>query len=301
MAVLRSIAVVLVIGAVVAALVGYRATIQHRFSAQDVVEETFRVADAPRVVVETFNGAVEVTTIPEARVEARVTRRATGSTQEAADEALDEIEVSIQLDANTVRVVARRPDDQWISGERSAAVLIQVPAGALLDLRTRNGKVEALGPTGAVTVATSNGPIRVNGSRGGLSLTTSNGAIHVEDGRGVVELRTSNGPIHLKAKDAVVSARTSNGAIRCEGTLANGDHALQSSNGRVTVTLPADSSFHLDARTSSGKITSAFEVKKQGKPQKRRLQGHVGADPKMSLRLETSNGSIELHKAASGE
>lgn len=296
MSLLRSLAVVVVIGAVVAALVGYRSSIQNRFHAEDVVEKSFRVEDAPRVVVETFNGAVEVSTVPDLSVVASVTRRATGSSQDSADEALDEIEVTMKQEGNTVRISARRPEDFWSAGNRSAAVLVTVPAGAVLDLRTSNGKVVAIGPTGEVTANTSNGEVKVTGSRRGLKLATSNGGIRVEDGRGTVELRTSNGGIHVKAKDAVVSARTSNGAIRCEGTLAPGDHVLHTSNGAVTITLPADSSFHVDARTSNGKITKAFDVSTTGKPHKRRLQGQVGADPKMSLRLETNNGSIDIRK-----
>jgi DUF4097 and DUF4098 domain-containing protein YvlB len=58
--------------------------------------------------------------------------------------------------------------------------------------------------------------------------------------------------------------------------------------------LPEDACFRIDARTSSGKITSAFPVQKVGKSGKRRLQGTVGESPGVAIKAETSNGNIEI-------
>ena len=297
MSILRSLAVVIVIGVVVAGLAGYRWSVQNRFTAEESLEDTFRTGPAPRVVVETFNGAVEVVTNTEPRVEARVTRRASGASKEVAEEGLDEIDVTMTQDGDTVRIVARRAVHAWGTGNRSAEAFVQVPAGTVLDLRTSNGRIKATGLMGDVSGQTSNGAIDVDGSRGELKLTTSNGPIKVVDARGRVELRTSNGAIDiLKARGAVVHARTSNGAVRCEGTLAPGDHLFHTSSGAIVVGLPSDSQFHVDARTSNGRISTAFNVQKTGKPQKRRLQGQVGDDPTLTLKLETSNGSIDIRK-----
>jgi hypothetical protein len=294
--VLRSLAVVLIIGVVVAALAAYRWTIQDRFKAEDAVSESFRAETAPRVVVETFNGPIEVVAVDEPRVEARVTRRASGSTQETAEEALDEIIVTMNQDGNTVRIAAQRPDQPWSTGNRSAAVHVQVPLNTVLELVTSNGKVVATGLTGDVTMRSSNGELKVKGSRGDLSLTTSNGAIDVDGGRGQLDLRTSNGDIQVKTKDSVVKARSSNGKIRCEGALAAGDHHLQTSNGQIVLTLPASSSFTVDASTTKGKVIDAFRMKQWGKPRTGKLQGQVGENPTMSLKLQTSNGNIDIRK-----
>ncbi len=296
MAFLRSLGVVLIIGAVIAALVGYRHATENRFTAEQVLEDSFPTTSPPRLVVETFNGPVEIVTNPEPRVEVRVTKKASGSSQELAEERLDEIEVTMTQVGDTVRIEATQPEQFWNVGNRSISVFVQVPADSVLDLRTRNGGVTVTGPTAEVTAQTSNGRVSVTGCKGEVKLTSSNGGLRVEGGRGTVELKTSNGTIEIKTKDAVVNARTSNGSIRCEGPLAQGDHILHTSNGGITVSLPGSSQFVVDGRTSNGRINSAFNVKASGKQPRRRLQGQVGENPTMTLRLETSNGGIDIKR-----
>ncbi len=296
MSVLRSFLVVVIIGVVIAGLIGYRTATENSYRAEEAVEQSFTTEGTPQVVVETFNGTVEVRTSTDESIEARVTKWATGSSQEAAEDSLDEIEVSMRREGDTIRIVARRIETPWNLGNRSASVLVQVPAGATLDLRTSNGAVDVIGPTGKVIAKTSNGRIQIKGSRGDLQLHTQNGKIAVEGGRHRVEAKTSNGAIELKDHQGSVIAQTSNGSIRCEGPLADGAHEFLTSNGSVVLVFPADRQFQVDAKTSNGRITSAFAVKPNGKSVKRQLKGQVGNSPAMQLRVETRNGSIDIRK-----
>src|SRR5262249_37212728 len=150
MAFLRPLAVVLVIAAVVAALAGYHYSTENRVTAEQVVKDSFEVKGAPHVVVETFNGAVEIVTTPESRVVAQVTKRASASNQEAAKERLDEIEVTMSQGGDTVRIAASQTAQFWSAGRRSTATFVQVPADSALELRTSNGAIKVTGSTGEV-------------------------------------------------------------------------------------------------------------------------------------------------------
>lgn len=296
MSVFRSFIVVVIIGGVIAGLTGYRSVTENSCRAEESVEKSFTIEGTPRIVVETFNGMVEVRTSTDARIEASVTKRATGSSQEAAEDSLDEIEVSMRQDGDTIRILARRIETPWNLGNRSASVLVQVPAGAILDLRTSHGAIDVVGTTGEIIANSSHGRIQIKGSRGNLTLNTSNGKIAVEGCQGRLEAKTSTGAIEIKDQRGVVSARTSKGSIRCQGPLGAGGNELLTTEGSVVVVLPAGAQFQVEAKTSSGRITSAFSVKTQGKVVKRQLKGQVGNNPTMQLRLETRNGSIDIRK-----
>jgi DUF4097 and DUF4098 domain-containing protein YvlB len=265
------------------------------FSAEQEISETFKTKATPHIVVDTFNGAIDVTPGDKGTVEARVIKRAGGASQEEAEADLENVEVSMTQEGDTIRIVARKTDQSMWSN-RGASVDLQVPDGTVLDLGTSNGKVNVIAVAGDVTARSSNGPIQIKGSRGKLDLTTSNGAIQTEGGAGRLDLKTSNGPITIKATKAVVNARTSNGAVQFAGRLPDGEHLLQTSNGRITLALPADAEFRIDASTSNGKIKSGFDLDDKEKSNKNHLRGTVGKDPKVAIKLRTSNGSIEIRE-----
>jgi hypothetical protein len=267
-------------------------------TATEDVEKSFAVGKTPRVVVEMFNGAIDVVSgVEEDKVRAKVTKRGAGASKEEAEDDLVNVEVAMVQDGDTIRVVARRAEGKPNPGNSGASAVVEVPTGAVLDLRSSNGAVNVVGRTGPVTAKSSNGAIKVKGGRGPLQLATSNAAITVEGAGGKLDLNTSNGGITIAARDAEVNAHTSNGGIRFSGTLAEGEHVLHSSNGGLTLTLPEDARFRVDAATSNGRITSAFAVKEKGGQSKTHLRGTVGDDPAASLKLSTSNGGIKIEKA----
>jgi RNA polymerase sigma factor (sigma-70 family) len=264
-----------------------------RTTAEELVTKSFKTGKAPPVAVEVFNGAIEVVVGAEGAVEARLTKRSQATTEEEAAEGLKNIEVQMTQEKGAVRITARRLRERRDSHEEVAAEL-RVPPGAVLDLRTSNGSVRLTGGTGAVKAQTSNGAIRAEGGKGALRLTTRNGAIAVTGATGVVELKTNNGRIDLQAENAVVKAETSNGAIAFRGSLAGGEHTFSTRNGAVTVTLPAGAKFRVDAATHLGTVKNEFTAA-AAKPGRRQV-ATVGEKPTATLKLHTSNGSIEIRK-----
>ncbi len=266
------------------------------FTAEETVTQSFTPSATPHLVVEMFNGSVDVVTGSDNTVKIDVIKRGGGVSQQAAQDDLKNVEVTMTQDGDTIRVVARRTDQRIDIGNSGASAKLRVPNSAILDLRSSNGAITTSGPVGDVKAETSNGSIDVRGPLGQLDLNTSNGPITINGGSGLVNVETSNGPIGITADNVVVVGRTSNGPIRFTGTLAQGRSEMSTSNGNVVVTLPATAQFVVDADTSNAKISSDFAVTAQDFSDNR-LRGTVGNDPGVTLRLQTSNGPIEIRQS----
>jgi DUF4097 and DUF4098 domain-containing protein YvlB len=268
----------------------------HPFTASETESKSFTTRGATRVVVDMFNGGIEVVAGTDAAVKVDVEKRGGGDTPEAAKADLKNVAVTMEQSGDTITVAAKRTDTQVDIGNSGASAVLRVPAGAVVELRTGNGKVSVSGPVGKATAVTSNGAIEAKGTSGPLNLTTSNGSIHVAGGAGQLALETSNGGIAIASDQVLVTARTSNGGISFSGSLAAGENSLRTSNSSIKLTLPAAAAFTLDAQTSNGKVTSEFPVKSM-KSGDAALQGSVGENPQTRITLHTSNGGISIKQA----
>ena len=273
--------------------------LSNRFSSVETVLKSYKVDGKPKIVADTFNGAIDVLTGAPDKVDIKVTKRAGGPSQVEADDDLDNVEVRFEQTGDQVSIHVRSINPKpFVS--RGAAIEIQVPDGSTLDLRTTNGKVGAVGLVGDTVAHTSNGSIQIRGSRGAMDLETSNGSSSTEGGVGKITATSSNGTSDIDSNSSIVNAHTSNGRINFKGKLVAGDHVLSSSNGTVTVKLPDDAAFKLQARTSSGRVTSDFtgDVDSNGKkkkPKQTQLSGTFGGrQSSASLDIHTSNGNIVI-------
>jgi hypothetical protein len=273
--------------------------LSNRYSAVETVLKSYKTEGKQQIVAETFNGTIDVLTGLPDKVEIKVTKRTGGPSQDEADDDLDNIDVRLEQSGNKVTIHVRSINPKPFVN-RGAVIEIQVPEGSTLDLRTTNGKVSTVGLVGDTIAHTSNGPIQAQGTRGTLDLETSNGSISVQGGIGKISAKSSNGGIDIASDSALLDAHTSNGRISYTGKLGAGDHVLSTSNGSVTVKMPADAAFKLEARTSNGKITTDFTNEsgapgKKKKSTKSQLSGTFGArQSSASLDVHTSNGSIEI-------
>jgi RNA polymerase sigma factor (sigma-70 family) len=264
-----------------------------RAKAEEVVTKSFATKKTPRLVVETFNGAIEVTTADKGKVQAKVIKRVQAASEEAAKEDLKNVDVQMTQEQDTIRITAKS-EGLHLTTNRAAPVELQVPPGATLDLHTSNGKVTITGPTGDAKVRTSNGKIEVRGGKGKINLKTSNGSITADGAAGELDLRTSNGRIEVKTSKASVTAHTSNGGIHFTGALVDGEHEFHTSNGSISLTLPSNASFRIDAHTSHGKATSQFHLKDGEGAKKSHVKGTTSDNPATTIRLHTTNGNIEI-------
>jgi DUF4097 and DUF4098 domain-containing protein YvlB len=232
---------------------------------------------APKIIVETFNGSIDISNGMDNEVVAEVTARASGVSEVQAAENLNRIDVLIaQISNDEIHVRAKRIGR--IHGESGADVVIAVPANSQVELKSSNSYIVS------------------EGLRASVTAETSNARIEVVDASGRIRAETSNAPIQIEATGAEVTADTSNAAIRFEGTLGPGNHKLETSNGPIDVRLPADSQFRYAARTSNGEVDVEFADRIEKAHRRSRKSGTVGDNPQFSLELETSNSSIRIRQ-----
>ncbi len=131
-----------------------------------------------------------------------------------------------------------------------------------------------------------------------LDLHTNAGSIDVYNVRGQVKLHSHAGSISAAQTTLTGNAsfQTNAGAITFAGTLiAEASYRFQTNAGPVDLTLPANSAFHVDAKTDVGSLAVDFpgvSVFQQfiGKE----AHGDVGAYPRAQLSLLSNVGSIAL-------
>jgi hypothetical protein len=145
-----------------------------------------------------------------------------------------------------------------------------------------------------------------------LNIEAPVGDIHVDGLSGVLTIKGSTGNITV---DHAILAdgshiETDQGNVNFNGLLAapSGPNAqaryiLQSEQGNIDVTLPANTNVILDANTNVGAINSEFplDIKNTGGPVNFHgpLNPSAGTQPPATLVLDVSTGSVNIHKAQS--
>lgn len=244
----------------------------------ETVQQQFTTSDSPRIVVESFNGAVDVKAGSPGEVAVTVVRRGSAFTGGAAASALGSVEVRITHEDDTIRVRAWRAHSQPLLSSCGASVEVTAPAGSILDLATSNGRVYSSGITGPVSARSSNGAIDLDGVAAPTVVQTGNGSVTVR----------AAGP-------AVVHAANSNGSVEFFGALAPGESVFTTSNGSIQLVLPPDAQFALVASTSNGKIQNEFGMA-SGTQSATHVVGSVGDRAGVTIRAETSNGKITVRR-----
>lgn len=219
-------------------------------------------------------------------------------------------------------------EKEKVKSERRASgnVALDVPRGATVQIRTRNGEVD-VADVADLSVETWSGEVSVRGVSRAVEVKTLNGSISLEDSKGRVRLRSVSGDISaantgavepgdsLEAKttsgevtleriaQARVVAGTTSGNVSLEGALARGgSYELSTFSGDVTLELPGNSSFRVTAVAPRGEISTDFEIKNttENDPLKvleeeGRLSGNVGSGD-ATLNLTSFSGTIRLRR-----
>jgi len=174
-------------------------------------------------------------------------------------------------------------------------VVVSTGSGSVGRVRasTGSGGITAQDVGGAFEASTGSGSIDGLGVKGPISVRTSSGSIEVtQTGAGDVEAESSSGSVRVRGVQGAVRASTTSGSLAIEGQLAR-DWRLSSSSGHVTVSVPPNQGFELDANSSSGRIDVDFPVTVSGTIGKHSLRGSArGGGPLLHVR--TSSGGISI-------
>ena len=129
-------------------------------------------------------------------------------------------------------------------------------------------------------------------------INSVNGALTVEGATAQVIARTTNGGVTVRSSGGPVQARTTNGSIEAEmgtATLAD-DLSFNTTNGSITLTLPAAINAQLEMRTVNGRLSSDFPITLRGAISPRQITATLGNGGR-TLELNTVNGSITIKRS----
>ena len=190
--------------------------------------------------------------------------------------------------------------DMMISG-------LQLPLSA----RTGSGNVIVEHISADSRVMSGSGDLRINSMKGVLHAETGSGNIHADDvagdafvnsGSGDIEVRqsaggsvkaeTGSGNIRLRGVKGGLRADAGSGNIQAEGEPTS-DWRLGAGSGNITLRVPSQSSFNIDARTSSGTLKVDHQVTMQGTMARNHIQGKVG-NGGVLVDVHTGSGDIEV-------
>jgi DUF4097 and DUF4098 domain-containing protein YvlB len=277
----------------------------HIDSVEEVELQEFRfesLADRPVVEVRIEDGHVEIQGIEGSRsIEARFEKRARSVDSETASRLLDRIEVSaVEAESGArFRLEGRAESVPTFGGSLRTDLILRVPRQVVLEIETRDGRIEIEGVEGRVRAESGDGRIVVERSSGELRLRTEDGSIVGRNLDARVEAATEDGSLELEGTFARLEATTSDGGIEIdcvEWRESTEDWMVRTGDGAIRVSLPREASAEIDARVSDGRIVSRIPdlpVDRDQEEDRDRLRGTLGrGGPR--LVFFTNDGSIEL-------
>ncbi len=287
---------------------------------EEKFEKTISLAKDGKVILKNITGSIDVKSWNKGEVKIDATKISRASTLDKAKENAGLVKIEVAKEDNTLRIKTEYPDEGRLSRRRSLNVSVKyslvVPAKASVKIDSVTGDVDLEEIGGAVKVniitgdvvvrkadngvdcETVTGKIDLQNITGDAFMETVTGRITVSQVKGSIEATVVTGRIELRevSEARVVYSNTVTGAVIYDGNInSDGRYTLKTHTGRIEMTLPADSSFDLEANTFSGGIKSDFDIRISGKISKKRISGVVNKGGPL-VKLSTFSGSISLKK-----
>ena len=273
-------------------------------SSRDV--RTFKVTGAPELVLDTFDGAIEVHSWDRSEVEVEVEKRA------MEQPLIDQMKVDVEQkgDRIVVRVTGpARADFRGITVgmhiSPTARLRVAVPRATNLEAKSGDGfiRVEAL--DGKIALTTVDGSVTAVRVSGDIRIRTGDGSIKLEDVTGTLDLETDDGSIGIDANATALHAKTGDGTIRATidpDSTMTADWDLTTGDGSVILTLPSGFNAELDAETSDGVVRSDHPLLKELAAEGRRSgeDGDERRERRRSLRTKMGDGG-KILKVRTGD
>lgn len=224
----------------------------------------------------------------------------TGSVSASDEAAVPRLEAAIA--GGTLAVAARHRPGAFL-GFHSADLLLEVAVpraySGSLAVDSVSGEL-SLAPHAYETIGatTTSGAINLDAiETPSLSARSVSGAIDGSNLRAdAVALQTTSGAIRVDSAASVMELRSVSGAITAETTTVPRRVDLGSTSGRISLRIPADSQFRLDARSTSGHVRCDFPITITGSAGGGRnaLVGSVGGSSGGSVKIRTTSGAISV-------
>lgn len=283
-------------------------------AAEGTFEERLSVPAGTMLEVDTGSGSIDITSGPGRDVtiigKVRVQKESFWRRGDK-DEILQQVLDNPPVELSGERLVVGHFEDRSVGRRVSISYEIVVPADTSVDADTGSGsisvrdiaapvvvgsgsgrlEVENIG--GAVQAKAGSGSIRAEGVAGEFKGSTGSGGIYLsQTSPGDVKASSGSGSIELVGVVGALKANAGSGRIKVDGR-QEGNWKIGSGSGSITVHLPEDAAFNLDAESNSGGITVDHPLMVEGKNSKRHIRGEVrGGGP--LLRVDTGSGGITI-------
>lgn len=181
---------------------------------------------------------------------------------------------------------------------------LQVPADAMVNVRTATGSVSAQGLQGDVVLVGDSGPVDArNMSNGYVHIKTLNGPITLANiSNGQLDVTSVGGDVNMNAvTGSHVSVNTASGKIVYVGDFGgNGTYTLSNHSGDIDVTIPQNASVDITARSVTGSVQNDYPLAQTAHPSFAPTQGRSFAgtsnSASSSVQLRSFSGKIRLKK-----
>ena len=249
-----------------------------------------------RIVVETVSSDLIVARGSGGNLEAQLS----GTALTDREEALPRLELRREGDLLRVRV-EHRPAFVFVPVPKLVLrVLLPQGYGRELALSTVSGDIEVPdGSWASLELKTTSGEVRAGAVKAErFALRTVSGelqAVSIEAGS--LELASTSGDLRVAGLSGDLRAKSVSGRIDLAWSRLDDAVSVSSTSGDVRLGLPAEASFRLDARSTSGRLQCAFPIVLSGGPQPGReaLVGVVGSGSR-PIQVRTVSGDIEIEK-----
>jgi hypothetical protein len=279
-------------------------------SAREV--KTFKVTGQPEVVLDTFDGSIELHSWDRNEIEVEVEKRA------MEQGLLDEIKVDAQQqgDKITIKVTGPRRERHGVTIgmhiSPTAKLRVAVPRSANINAMSGDGSIRAEAIEGRIVLRTSDGSVAASRLGGDVQIRSGDGSIRIDSSTGKLDLETDDGSVTVEAQPSVLRLRTGDGSVRVQiepDTVMADAWDITTSDGGVSLTLPGLFNAELDAETSDGSVRTNHplldneerELRREGedgddrRERRRSLRTKIGDGGKI-LKIRSGDGTIRIDR-----
>jgi DUF4097 and DUF4098 domain-containing protein YvlB len=209
------------------------------------------------IAVSTPNGKITVSSTTATTTTALITRKCSGMDREDAEKYIGNVKITEDITGGKLSLGANTP--VYNVRNYAADFEITTPESNILDLATTNGSVNVTGMTARAKIRMTNGKIVTNNHSGEI--------------------------------DAV----TMNGNVDCDISTLTAAVSLDTTNGNVTLSLPASASASFDSSTTNGYVTVTGFSPDYSMEYSTRKVGTIGTGPSYtSVTLNSTNGNVTI-------
>ena len=243
--------------------------------ARGMFERTLTVDGPVELSVRTGSGSIDIRTGTGNLVQ--ITGRVSaGGSRDGIDatERVRRVEAAppIAQTGNIIRIGDTNDDPAYRNVAISYELL--VPANTRVNSQTGSGSQTIGSVDGAVRAQTGSGSIRIERAGGSLHAQTGSGNIQADSVGGEVRAQTGSGSVEVRQ-------------------IARADVTVQTGSGSVTLNLPPDAAYTLNAQTGSGSISTSQPLTVQGTVKRNHVTGTVRGGGN-TVEVRTGSGSIAI-------